>query len=998
MHDSTLNLYVSPAGNDMWSGTLSTPAVDGADGPFATAAGARDAIRRYKASSGGLDRPVTVHFAAGVYELAETLSFTPEDGGTAGCPVRYVAAEGAAPVISGGRRITGLRETEHNGIRCWVADLSEVAAGRWYFTRLYANDSARRRPRLPKSGFHHFTGLAGCGDSGFKWGTGPDRANFAAGDIRLWHNWKDVELVSYQLWFDTHHRFKAIDEAAGLVQFQAKSLGSLKDERGEFARYYVDNVFEALDTPGEWYLDRVSGRLTYLPLPDEKLETTVLMAPRLAELVSIRGEGSRRAGHLRFESLVFAHQQWELPLDCTGYIQAAFGVPGAVILQGAEHCVFYGCTVAHINGYGIEVLAGSTENTVAACVINDAGGGGIKIGHEELTPHEAAVGENQAGECPSLATTVADCTIRDCGHLFPGAIGIWIGNSGWNRVVHNHIFNCTYTGISCGWTWGYSPARTVANRIEYNHIHHINHNEILSDNGGIYTLGQQPGTTLRGNLIHDIACYGYGGWGIYPDEGSSEMRVEQNVVAGTKKCSFMTHYGRDNLVQNNIFALSQADHLSLGKRETHRSNTFRRNIVVTAGGRICGGFWDTPHFTAMDNLFWTVDGTPLVFSGESLEALQARGQNVGAVVADPLFADAAGGDFSLRSDSPAMATGFKPFSWRSAGVRVAAERPADYDAYNRRFPVPSSDVPVVRTKIELLGSEGDIISGGCAGFTVTLSNVGRAPGRGVLKLSSGPKGIAGRPDITRIAYDLAPGASMTERVKLKVRVRVGLPTFWLDSEPTGAGAVPARGLVVGEGGSRWTAALAGKVKAPEAVGRAVARVPARKIVRGGRTVAEVRLAAGEDGLLLFARMYETTLRPDLEQPWLGTAIELISFQEARADAPAGQPLVRNQVFLVPRAGGTGADGRQLDEPNKRAVPAPEIRVGATPVADGCELAAIVPWTALGFDRPPEKVQFQMIVDIVDQSTGKIVQCLAMDPLSDGWKTLPAHLVLPVGRG
>ena len=539
MSNETMNFHVSPAGKDSWTGTIPTPSADGQDGPLATIAGAREAVQQLKAGDDGLHQPVIVHLAAGIYELSETLRFTPEDSGTAEYPIRYIAAAGAAPVLSGGCRITGWKEATHDGLRCWTADLPNVAAGRWNFTRIYVNDAPRLRPRLPKTGFYHFTGLAGCANTGMDWMNGPDRANFAEGEIQNWHNLQDVELISYQLWFDTHHRIKSLDETTRTMQFHAKSLGSLKDEKNDFARYFVENIFEALDTPGQWYLDRTAGRLYYLPLPNENIETTVIVAPRITELLRLQGYGTRRVGHIIFENLLFAHQHWELTANCPGYMQAACGVPGSLVLEGAEHCAFYGCSIAHVNGYGLEILAGSTENTIAACTIHDAGAGGIKIGHEQLAPLQSAVGKGLTGG-PPIATTVSDCVIRDCGHIFPSSIGIWIGNSGWNRIIHNRIFDCTYTGISCGWTWGYGPSRTMANRIEYNHIHHINSREILSDNGGIYTLGQQPGTTLRGNVIHDISCYGYGAWGIYPDEGSSEIRIENNLVCGTKKAAYST--------------------------------------------------------------------------------------------------------------------------------------------------------------------------------------------------------------------------------------------------------------------------------------------------------------------------------------------------------------------------------------------------------------------------------------------------------------------------
>lgn len=990
MEKNNLDLYVSPAGNDRWSGRLPMPAADGSDGPVAGLHGARDGIRRLRAAGGWRDQAIDVHIAAGVYELPDTLVFTPGDGAPAACPIRYAAAEGAAPVISGGRMIAGWRETEHGGNRCWIAELPDVSAGRWRFTRLYVNNAPRPRTRLPRQGFYRFTGVAGYAEQGAGWCRGPDRANFAPGEIRAWKNPEDIDLVTYQLWFDTHHRFKAVDEAANTVHFRTMSLGSLRDEREEFARYFVENVFEALDTPGQWYLDRPAGRLYYLPLPGETVSGTSVVAPRLAELLRLRGGDGRRVGNIHFENLAFFHQHWELPEDCPGFIQAASGVPGAVVLQGAEDCVFYGCRIAHVNGYGLEVLAGSTGNVIAACSIDDAGGGGVKIGHEQMERVDPTADKAPIkGEQPVMATTVADCTIRDCGHIFPGAIGIWVGNSGWNRIVHNRIFDCNYTGISCGWTWGYGPTRTVCNLIAHNHIHHINHRGLLSDNGGIYTLGVQPGTVLSGNVIHDIACYGYGAWGIYPDEGSSEMRIEDNLVWGTQKAAFMTHYGRDNLVRNNIFALSRNDHLVLGKHELHRSTVFRRNVCVFAGGSVQGGVkpshLDTAHYTVEDNLFWTLDGSPLTFGGLLLDFLQAQGHSTGAVVADPLFADAPGGDFALRADSPAKRIGFKPFDWRCAGPRIKTCRPADYAGYAGRYSLPPRDVPVLRVLIELTTPLAEVRSAGTAVFNVAVINVGRAPGQGRLRFRGGPKRHAGCPSPVEIPFALAPGDECRSQVTLKIRRGTGM--FWLDAEPAGDIAVPARCLVFDAAAYRWHACVTKDVSAPEAIGAALARARVYPVRFGERVAAVVKFGAAPRGLLFFATFNEPNLRPNPAQPWKGTGLEILTYPPAASGSSQDAQPSHRQVFMVPHIAGRGADIWLPAATGGGYAPVPDGLVSANPIPGGCEIAAFIPWNHLGFASQPEEFPFELIVDVFDTVTGNVVQLAAFDLPCDGWRRL-----------
>lgn len=962
-----LTLHVASSGNDTWSGTRPTPNADQTDGPLATLIGARDALRRLREPSRPESCEATVIIQDGLYPLAEPLLFDACDSGTAAAPVCYRAAEGAAPMISGGSRISEWEETVHNGKRCWIADLPEVADGTWNFNRLYVGNRPRSRPRLPKQGTYHFTGMDDQKDSGFKWHKGPDRANFAPGEICGWRNLEDVEVKCFQLWFEMHHRIRSIDVEKNLVHFQTASMGSLRDERGDFARYYVENVFEALDEPGQWYLDRPTGRLFYLPLPGETVETTTVVAPRLDELLRLSGSAENPVAHLHFENLTFAHQTWQIPSDCNGYVQAAFGVPGAIVTEGAADCVFYGCRVEHVSGYGFEFLVGSTRNTLAACTITDTGAGGVKIGHESLSMHSSAVGEDfePAEPMPPIATMVTDCTIRDCGHLFPSAVGIWIGNSGWNQILHNRIADCNYTGISCGWTWGYTATRTAANRIENNHIHHINHREILSDNGGIYTLGQQPGTVLRGNVLHDISCYGYGAWGIYLDEGSSEIRVEHNLVCGTKKAAVNIHYGRDNLIQQNILALSAEDHLSMGKREGHRSVIVRKNIFLPESPHFTGN-WDAAHWTFSDNLCWPQTGEPPTFVGEPLSALQAKGQGDGCLVADPLCADVGARDFALRSGSPALALGFQSWDWSDAGPRLRHVRPAAFSEYAREFPLPVREVPIIRARIEALESASEAFSTGRANFELVLSNVGNAPTSGSLRLTAGPTGSATIQETT-VAFALSPGDESREKVSIEIEPEADL--LWVETEPLDEHSLPTRSLLYHPDASTWRIAAS------------IDSATSRRFRHGGRAVAEIKLAAADTGLQVEALYFQRALAPNLEAPWKGTALEFIAYKFPAEGPPLFDLPERRQVCLVPQE--TNIAVRSVRDGT--IAPAPDVRATCEAMDNGWKIRALIPWKEFGFSSMPTSFPFDIIVDVPDPVTNNITQLPLFNLPASGWK-------------
>jgi parallel beta-helix repeat protein len=189
--------------------------------------------------------------------------------------------------------------------------------------------------------------------------------------------------------------------------------------------------------------------------------------------------------------------------------------------------------------------------------------------------------------------------------------------------------------------------------------------------GAIYTLGVQPGTVIGHNLIHHVQSFTYGGWGIYPDEGSSNMLIEDNVVYACKSAGFHQHYGRENIVRNNIFAFNRESQLMRSRTEPHVSFTFENNIVYFDDGRLLLANWKDDGFRMDRNVYWDTRGLTPRFSNWSWEEWRARGKDLNSVIADPLFVNAANGDFRLRADSPALKLGFRPIDLSSVGPRVA---------------------------------------------------------------------------------------------------------------------------------------------------------------------------------------------------------------------------------------------------------------------------------------------------------------------------------------
>ena len=411
-------IYVSPTGNDVWSGKLAAPNADKTDGPLATPAAARDAVRKLKVG-GKLPGQVLVMFRGGTYFLKEPLVFTPEDSGLKQAPIGYRAFPRETPVLSGGRLITGFKKGE--GGR-WTAEVPDVKNGKWRFRQLFVNGERRERSRLPKEGF--FT--VAKADFKGNWQAGADRFGYAEGDIKAaWVNPTDIEVVVLHFWTDAHLPVASIDEATRTVTFTKKTTKRLSDDyNDQGARYYVENVFEAL-RPGQWYLDRKAGLLHYIPLPGEDMEKAEVIAPRLDCLVRFDGDpgAGRFVESIEISGLTFSHTEWDLPAGKAGDHQAAVDVPGTIRARGAKDIIIENCVINHGATYGVDIAEGCDGWNISENEIADMGGGGVKLN---------GGGAESKRDLQTGDIIIQYNRIHDCGKLWPSACGILSRNSAKN--------------------------------------------------------------------------------------------------------------------------------------------------------------------------------------------------------------------------------------------------------------------------------------------------------------------------------------------------------------------------------------------------------------------------------------------------------------------------------------------------------------------------------------------------------------------------------------
>ena len=518
---------------------------------------------------------VVVH--AGTYRLAEPLVLGPEDGGTADQAVTWRAADGPSPVVSGGRAITGWKQDGD----VWRAAIPEAKAGAWTFNELFVGGERRPRARHPNEGYARVEKVI------------DDRRSFTwkEGDLPALADAGEAQLLFLHDWSVTRVRIASMDAASRTLATADRVGGPAAFWRvGGFEphpRFSIENHPALLDAPGEWYLDTKTGVLTYRPMPGEAVGTTEVVAPVAAQVLVVRGEGAARpVRNLHFRGLAFEHALWMPPGGRFAGMQACFHWQGeargednwgnrvpltaAVALEYADGCTFTACRFRRLGGSGVWFGRGCRGCSLVGCVVDDVAGNGVMVGDEKPATGPAAATGNR----------VENCRIVRCGRRFFGAVGVWVGMAAESVVTRCEIAQHPYTGVSVGWRWDPTPTPCQANLVTANDIHHCM--MILSDGGGIYTLGRQPGTRLAGNYIHDIPLNAGRAEsnGMFLDEGTAEIVIEGNLIRDTVRSPLRFHKAEQNLVKGNIMTLREGVPLVRYNATPEKNITLEANTVV----------------------------------------------------------------------------------------------------------------------------------------------------------------------------------------------------------------------------------------------------------------------------------------------------------------------------------------------------------------------------------------------------------------------------------
>lgn len=505
--------YVFPKGKDENPGTKKKP--------FATLSRARNAVRKRLAE--GLKENVSVLIRSGTYELSETLVFGPEDSGTKKYSVTYAAFPGESVVVSGGRRIVGWKKGDGN---LWTARVPGVKKEKWYPRQLFVNGRRATRARMPD--LDASTPMVQIESANLSKDLKVFTVKFPAGIVKDWRNPGDIELIMQGNWAINRKRVERLDEKSGVLTLAPSHVLPLEWNAPRRGRWcFFENAREFLDAPGEWYLDHQTGIVSYWPRQNEDMTKAKAVVPRLTRLLEVVGTPERPVRNLHFKGIRFEHADWDLPAGGYMGVQACHfytskhgktaweRIGAAIQWDYVESSSVTDGAIAHMGGVGIALIKGCHRNVIEGNRIFDISANGIMLGgptDEPNVPKDNRIANN---------------------HIY--ACGIWVGLAQRTRISHNLIHDLPLIGISVGWQWNPELSPCKENTIEYNHIYDVM--KRLGDGGGIYTLGFQPGTVIRGNHIHDIRRSPYAqaapNNGMFLDEGSKGFIFERNVIYNT---------------------------------------------------------------------------------------------------------------------------------------------------------------------------------------------------------------------------------------------------------------------------------------------------------------------------------------------------------------------------------------------------------------------------------------------------------------------------------
>ncbi len=655
-------LFVSPAGDDANPGTR--------DKPLRTFAAAQKAVRAAKATAA--DKPVTVYFRGGTYYLPETVILTAEDSGTRTAPVLYTNAPGEESIISGGARLDVKWEPYKDGIV-----QSKVPAGTT-FDQFFVNGERQHMARYPNfdPSVRHFNGSAADAIS-------PQRVA----------RWQDpaggyIHAMHAAEWGGMHYRITG-KNANGTLQYE----GGWQNNRpsGMHKQYrMVENIFEELDAPGEWFLNEKAATLYFYPPAGLDIGKAVIEIVRLRHLVELRGSEQAPVRFVTIKGLTFRHAARTFMDNKEPMVRSDWTTyrGGTIFFNGSEDCTLEECFVDQVGGNAVFINNYNRRVIVRGCHIARAGGNGVAFFGDrdaarvprDWKDNSQTLATLDRTPGPTTSNYPADCLVDDCliylsGRVEKQTAPVQIELSQGITVRHCSLYDVPRAGINIGdGCWG-------GHLIEFCDI--FDTVKETGDHGSFNSWGRDRFWGLKGLDLNDDKTWEAEkavpvldavktvvmrnnrwrcdhGWDIDLDDGSSNYHLYNNLClnGGIKNREGFFRVVENNIMVNNGF------HPHVWYK--HSEDIVRKNIMCRDQYLPAGGMPATAWGKEMDNNLVHRDGVKDPLPAEKMAKQSKRDEH--SIVADAQFVDAAKGDFRVKEGSPALKLGFVNFPMDEFGV------------------------------------------------------------------------------------------------------------------------------------------------------------------------------------------------------------------------------------------------------------------------------------------------------------------------------------------
>lgn len=643
---------VAPDGSDDNPGTVAEP--------FATIARARDAVRARKQEADG---PIVVAIREGTYYLKQPVVFSPRDSGTKDAPIVYQAYPDESPVISGGTRLELDWEVYTRGVM-----RAQVPAGT-EFDQLLIDGVKQHLARYPSYDpqAKYFNGYAADCIS-------PER-------VQRWKNpvGAIVHAMHRAHWGDFHYLVTGVDENSN-----PQLEGGWQNNRRmgmHGSHRFVENVFEELDAPGEWYLDRETSTLYFWPPENVDLAKATVEVAMLKHLFEFDGSMDTPVRYITLQGLTLRHTRRTFMEMKEPLLRSDWCIyrGGAVRLEGVEDCAVADCTIDGVGGNGIFVSNYARRVEVTTCKIVEAGGNGIcfvgdpdavrsprfeyheTFNFDEIDKTPGPKTDNYPKEC-----RVYDCLITRIGRVHKQSAAVQISMSQGITVSHCSIYDVPRAGINISeGTWNghliefcdvFDTVKETGDHGSFNswgrdRFWHLGDCD-LKEHPELPLLDAQTTTILRNNRWR---CDH--GWDIDLDDGSTNYHIYNNLClnGGIKNREGFYRTVENNIMVNNGF------HPHVWYEQS--GDVFRCNIVFRPyrPARMSN---TQPWGKEMDfNLLHDPDRT-----GPATDLQRGSKRDEHSIVGDAIFVDPAAGNYQVQDGSPALALGFENFAMDQFGV------------------------------------------------------------------------------------------------------------------------------------------------------------------------------------------------------------------------------------------------------------------------------------------------------------------------------------------